>query len=104
MGFQYAANEKHQLPQLNVVRIPAGVDDVAGRKQLLADFGIEIGGGLGDYKGKAWRIGLMGVNSRPACVMQVLAALEQCLSKQHHKVPPGAGVAAAVKAYTSMES
>ena len=102
MGLQYAANPKHQLPQLNVVRIPAGVDDVAGRKQLLADFGIEIGGGLGDFKGKAWRIGLMGVNSRAACVMQMLAALEQILTKQNHKVPPGAGVAAAVKAYTSM--
>ena len=65
MGLQYTAVEGHQLPQLNAVRIPAGVDDVAVRKLLLAEFGIEIGGGLGDFKGKAWRIGLMGYNSRP---------------------------------------
>ena len=61
------------------MRIPAGVDDLAVRKQLLSDFGIEIGSGLGDFKGKVWRIGLMGYNSRPNCVLQVLAALEQCL-------------------------
>jgi alanine-glyoxylate transaminase / serine-glyoxylate transaminase / serine-pyruvate transaminase len=102
MGLQYTANEKYQLPQLNAIKIPTGVDDVAGRRLLLAEFGIEIGGGLGDFKGKAWRIGLMGVNSRPANVMLVLAALEQCLAKQDYKVPPGAGVAAAVQAYASM--
>ena len=50
---------------LNAVRIPDGVDDAAGRKRLLAEFGIEVGGGLGEFKGKAWRIGLMGYNSRP---------------------------------------
>ena len=31
---------------------------------LLAEFGIEIGGGLGEFKGKVWRIGLMGVTSK----------------------------------------
>ena len=102
LGLQYTANEKYQLPQLNAVRIPQGVDDVAGRKTLLNDFGIEIGGGLGDFKGKAWRIGLLGYNSRPSCVMLVLAALEQCLTKQGIKVTPGAGVAAAIQAYASM--
>ncbi|MGL6094485.1 MAG: pyridoxal-phosphate-dependent aminotransferase family protein, partial [Fimbriiglobus sp.] len=53
LGMEYTADPAHQLPQLNAVRIPAGVDDVAGRKALLADFGIEIGGGLGDFKGQS---------------------------------------------------
>ena len=65
------------------------------------EFGIEIGGGLGDFKGKAWRIGLMGHNARPNCVFQVLAALEQVLLGAGVKVAAGAGVAAAEKAYTS---
>lgn len=99
LGLEYTANPKYQLPQLNAVRIPAGVDDVAGRKMLLSEFGIEIGGGLGDFKGKAWRIGLMGTNSRPALVLQVLGALEQVLAKQGVKVNHGAAVAAANKAY-----
>jgi alanine-glyoxylate transaminase/serine-glyoxylate transaminase/serine-pyruvate transaminase len=101
LGLTYTAVERHHLPQLNAVRIPAGVDDAAVRKQLLVQYGIEIGGGLGDFKGKAWRIGLMGHNSRPNCVMQVLAALEQCLLGQGVKVPPGAGVAAAEKVYAA---
>ena len=57
--------EGHQLPQLNAVRIPEGVDDAAVRKGLLERFGIEIGAGLGAFKGKVWRIGLMGYSSRP---------------------------------------
>jgi alanine-glyoxylate transaminase / serine-glyoxylate transaminase / serine-pyruvate transaminase len=95
MGLTYSAVEGHQLPQLNAVKIPAGVDDLAVRKQLLEEFGIEIGGGLGDFKGKVWRLGLMGHNSRPNCVLLALAALEQCLQAQGHKMPAGAGVAAA---------
>jgi alanine-glyoxylate transaminase / serine-glyoxylate transaminase / serine-pyruvate transaminase len=101
MGLSYTAQEGHQLPQLNAVRIPAGVDDVAGRKMLLERFGIEVGGGLGDLKGKAWRIGLMGYNSKPSSVFVCLAALEQVLTKLGAKVPPGAATAAANAAYTA---
>ena len=67
------------MPQLNAVKVPAGVDDLTVRKMLLNEFGIEIGGGLGDFKGKVWRIGLIGHNSRPNSVLLVLAALEKCL-------------------------
>jgi alanine-glyoxylate transaminase/serine-glyoxylate transaminase/serine-pyruvate transaminase len=94
-----ASVEGHQLPQLHAARIPAGVDDVATRKRLLAEFGIEIGGGLGEFKGKVWRIGLMGHNSRPNNVLLFLAALEQCLGAQGVNAMPGAGVEAANRAY-----
>jgi alanine-glyoxylate transaminase / serine-glyoxylate transaminase / serine-pyruvate transaminase len=99
LGMTYTAAEGHQLPQLNAVRIPAGVDDAGVRKQLLSEFSMEIGSGLGELKGKAWRIGLMGYNSRPAVVLQALAALERCLLGQGAKITPGAGVGAAEKAY-----
>ena len=99
LGLSYTAAEGHQLPQLNAVRIPPGVEDLPVRKKLLADFGIEIGGGLGDLKGKAWRIGLLGYSSRPNNVLVVLAALEQCLASLGAKITPGAGVAAAEKVY-----
>ena len=52
MGLNYAVKEGEQLPMLNAVWIPTGADDVAVRKQLLNEFGIEIGGGLGALKGK----------------------------------------------------
>lgn len=101
LGLKYIAAEGHQLPQLNAVRIPDGMDDLAGRKRLLTEFGIEVGGGLGEFKGKAWRIGLMGYNSRPNCVFQVLSALETVLRGAGVKVEPGAGVAAAERAYAA---
>ena len=101
IGMEYIAAESCRLPQLNAVKIPAGVDDVAGRKKLLTEFGIEIGGGLGEFKGKAWRIGIMGYNSRAICVLSVLAALEQVLSGMGVKLKPGSGVAAAQAVYAA---
>jgi alanine-glyoxylate transaminase/serine-glyoxylate transaminase/serine-pyruvate transaminase len=101
LGLPYIAPPECRLPQLNAVLIPAGVDDAACRKRMLSEFGIEIGGGLGDFKGKAWRIGLMGHNSRPNCVFQVLAALEQVLRGAGVKAEPGCGVAAAERAYAA---
>ncbi|QDU64585.1 Purine catabolism protein PucG [Planctomycetes bacterium Pan216] len=101
LGMRYTAAEGHQLPTLNAVSIPDGVDDAAVRMTLLEDFGIEIGGGLGAFKGKAWRIGLMGHSSRKSNVFLVLSALEQVLRKQGHTVEPGAAVAAASNVYDS---
>lgn len=101
LGLSYTAAAHCRLPQLNAVRIPDGVDDLACRKRMLSEFGIEIGGGLGDFKGKAWRIGIMGHNSRPACVLQVLAAMEVVLAGAGAKIAPGAGVAAAERAYAA---
>ena len=99
MGISYAVAETHRLPMLNAVKIPAGVDDVAVRKQLLNEFGIEIGGGLGPWKGQVWRVGLMGSASSASNVLLFLAALEKCLLDQRHAITPGAGVAAANAAY-----
>jgi alanine-glyoxylate transaminase/serine-glyoxylate transaminase/serine-pyruvate transaminase len=95
LGMDYVPAEGHQLPQLNAVRIPLGADDLQTRKRLLSEFGIEIGGGLGEFKGKVWRVGLMGFSSRPNNVLLFLAALELCLLGQGVKLSPGAAVAAA---------
>ena len=99
IGIDYATQAAHALPQLNAVRIPPGVDDLAVRKSLLERFGIEIGAGLGAFKGKVWRIGLMGYASRPANVLLLLAALEQLLAENDHQFDHGAGVAAANNVY-----
>lgn len=98
MGVEYAVAEEYRLPMLNAVKIPAGVDDKAVRAQLLNEFGIEIGGGLGPMAGKTWRIGLMGETSTERNVLMFLAALEACLVKQGATVRPGSGVAAAIAA------
>jgi alanine-glyoxylate transaminase/serine-glyoxylate transaminase/serine-pyruvate transaminase len=95
LGIDFAAQEGHQLPTLNAVRIPPGIDDAAVRKNLLERFGIEIGAGLGDFKGKVWRIGLMGYGSRANNVLLFLSALEQLLAEQGYGFDRGASIAAA---------
>ncbi len=99
LGIGYATAEGHALPQLNAVRIPAGVNDGAIRSRLLQEFGIEIGAGLGAFKGQVWRIGLMGYASRPANVLVLLSALEQLLAAEGSRFEPGCSIAAANAAY-----
>jgi alanine-glyoxylate transaminase/serine-glyoxylate transaminase/serine-pyruvate transaminase len=95
IGIGFTAQEGHQLPMLNAVRIPECVDDAAVRRGLLERFGIEIGAGLGEFKGKVWRIGLMGHSSRMKNVLALLTALEELLAEQGHKLKAGASIAAA---------
>ena len=97
IGIRYIPQPGYELPMLNAVLIPAGVDDLAVRKQLLNQFNIEIGGGLGAFKAKAWRIGLMGSASTLSNVMLFLSALEKCLTDQGFKFKQGASIAAAIK-------
>jgi alanine-glyoxylate transaminase / serine-glyoxylate transaminase / serine-pyruvate transaminase len=99
IGMGYATQAGHELPPLNAVRIPDGIDDLTVRKALLERFGIEIGAGLGAFKGKVWRVGLMGYASRESNVLLFLAALEQLLAEQGYKFDHGAAVAAANSAY-----
>ncbi|HSU69028.1 MAG TPA: alanine--glyoxylate aminotransferase family protein [Tepidisphaeraceae bacterium] len=80
LGIEYVSQEGHHLPMLNAVQIPGGVEDLSVRRRLLEDYGIEIGGGLGAFKGKAWRIGLMGYGSNLRNVTLLLAALKGILS------------------------
>ena len=95
MGLKMVVPEAERLPMLNTIRIPEGADDKRVRAALLLAFGIEIGGGLGEFAGKAWRVGLMGHASRQRNVMLFLAALETVLKAEDVAVQPGALEAAA---------
>ena len=86
---------------LNAVQIPEGIDDAAVRSALLERFGIEIGGGLGAFKGQAWRIGLMGFGARQNNVLLLLTALEQLLAEQKLDFSPGCSIAAASSVYAN---
>lgn len=81
MGLRLVVDPEHRLPALTTVYIPEGVEDAAVRRQLLHEFNIEISGGLGELKGKVWRIGLMGTNSTRANVIYLLSALGDILGK-----------------------
>lgn len=86
LGLGLAAQEGHQLWQLNTVSVPEGTDEAAVRKRLLTDFNIEIGAGLGPLKGKIWRVGLMGETSTRENVKIFLRALSQILTEGGRKV------------------
>ena len=101
IGIGYSAQEGRQLPMLNAIKVPDGIDEAVIRRGLLERFGIEIGGGLGAFKGKVWRIGLMGYGARAANVLLVIAALEQLLAEQGYKFTHGAGVGAANDFYAA---
>jgi alanine-glyoxylate transaminase/serine-glyoxylate transaminase/serine-pyruvate transaminase len=80
LGFRLAAEHGHQLPELTAAWLPEGADDAALRKALLETYGIEVGGGLGEFAGKAWRIGLMGHSARDRSVTALLGALRELLA------------------------
>ena len=95
MGLSLLPPPGERLWTLNTVRVPSGVDEAAIRKTLLTTYNIEVGAGLGPLAGKIWRVGLMGASSTPQTLLQFLAALEGALVTHGHRVPEGAGVAAA---------
>jgi len=90
MGLAMLVPESERLPMLNAICIPEGVNDIKVRKALLTDFGIEIGGGLGDLQGKIWRVGLMGHSSSRKNVFLFLSALETVLNAEGAKITTGA--------------
>jgi len=95
MGLSLLPPPGERLWTLNTVRVPSGVDEASIRKTLLTTYNIEVGAGLGPLAGKIWRVGLMGASSTPQTLLQFLAALEGALVTHGHRVPEGAGVAAA---------
>ena len=99
LGLEAAAQEGYRLPQLAVVKVPAGIDEAKVRAELLRNFNVEIAGGLGPFKGKVWRIGTLGESSRREHVTLVLGALETILSSMGVELARGAALAAADRAY-----
>ena len=98
LGMTLLAEEGHRLNPLTTVSVPEGIDDAKVRRTLLDDYDIEIGGGLGEFRGKAWRIGLMGESAREKNVFALLSALESILSKEGYEVAFGASLSAAQRA------
>ena len=99
MGLELAASPDYQLNPITVVKVPDGVDDAAARKRLLDEWSIEVSGGLGEFRGNAWRIGMMGEGARDRSVLAVLSALEVILSDAGYEVAFGASVAAAQRSF-----
>ncbi|HUA18284.1 MAG TPA: alanine--glyoxylate aminotransferase family protein [Bryobacteraceae bacterium] len=72
LGLRMHVAEKHRIPHLNTVLVPAGVDDAKVRATLREKDAIEIAGGLGQLAGRIFRIGVMGPLANEDCVRMFL--------------------------------
>ena len=79
LGFKYLVDKKHRLPNLNSVYLPNGMPEAPLRKRLLEEYNIEVGGGLGAFAGKIWRIGIMGESCTKNHVNMLVGALKEML-------------------------
>ncbi|HUY60553.1 MAG TPA: alanine--glyoxylate aminotransferase family protein, partial [Candidatus Dormibacteraeota bacterium] len=92
-----AAAAEALAPTLTALRLPAGVDGAALRREVLARR-VLIAGGLGPWAASTIRIGHMGNIGLPELVATV-AALEGALPAAGGPARPGAGVAALTAAF-----
>jgi (S)-ureidoglycine-glyoxylate aminotransferase len=105
MGLELYGDAAHRMANVTGVLIPGVITDGEKvRRELLQDFGIEIGTSFGPLAGKIWRIGTMGHVCRKANVLRCLTALEAILRRNGFKLPGGAAVDAAYKVYESAKS
>ncbi len=81
IGLEPLVPIEYRAPMLVTVKVPDGVDEAAVRKELLEGYNIEIGGGLGELKGRVWRVGLMGSSCTESNVILLLEALDRILHR-----------------------
>ncbi len=82
LGFTYLVKKQNErLPMLHAVYLPDGLEEGKLRQNIRARYNIEIGGGLGEFSGKAWRIGLMGHSSTKDKVGRLLNCIGEELKK-----------------------
>ena len=79
LGFTFLVEENYRLPNLNAVFLPEGKDEAKLRNELLNKYNIEVGGGLGVFAGKIWRIGIMGESCTRNHVNMLVGALEEIM-------------------------
>ena len=104
LGLKFVVREEARLPQLNAVHVPVGVDEAAVRKQLLEQFNLEIGAGLGPLAGKVWRFGLMGYSARRDNVILCLGALAEVMAGMGVSVGKDAALTAAQRVYARSQA
>lgn len=100
LGLELAVPSDERLVPLTAIRVPEGVDEARVRGRLLADHGIEIGGGLGPLKGRVWRVGLMGAGSTRSNVELAITALAAAIGHEGKSLDLAAGLQAAAACYS----
>jgi len=95
LGLELLADPKYRAAPLTTVKVPDGIEASKVIQALYGEYNLEIGNGLGDFKDKIWRIGLMGDSCKSSNVLMLLSALENVLPKQGFETGVGVAVAEA---------
>ncbi|HTP12722.1 MAG TPA: alanine--glyoxylate aminotransferase family protein [Bacteroidota bacterium] len=95
IGFGILAEPGHRASTLSGVLYKGDMDDLRFRKTL-AEEGVQVSAGLGEYAGKMFRLGHMG-NIDTHDLVSVIAAIERTLARLGKPIEPGKGIAALTK-------
>jgi aspartate aminotransferase-like enzyme len=79
IGFRILAEKKHRAVTLSNVLYMEGIEDIEFRK-VLAEEGVVVAGGLGEYAGKMFRLGHMG-NIDYHYLVSTISAIERTLHR-----------------------
>jgi len=90
LGFSILADEECQASTLSNVIYPEGFDDSSFRQEL-ANQGVVVAGGLGEYAGKLFRLGHMG-NIDEHTIFSTISAIERVLIKMGKTKQVGKGL------------
>lgn len=90
LGFKILAEKDHRAVTLSNLIYPDGIDDVSFRN-ILAEEGIMVAGGLANYTGKMFRLGHMG-NIDMHDLVSVVATIERALFRIGQPIELGSGV------------
>jgi len=99
IGLRIVAEEKGRADTMTAAYYPLGIDDEAFRGNM-ARHGVIVAGGLGQLRGKIFRVGHMG-NVSPNDIIATIGAIEASLSRLGHSFPLGGGVGAATESLKS---
>jgi alanine-glyoxylate transaminase / serine-glyoxylate transaminase / serine-pyruvate transaminase len=86
LGLTIYADQACRLPTVTAVNVPEGVDAERVRDKLRTPYRLDIGGGLGDLRGKIWRIGIMSHSAQPTFLASLLTLLETVLQEEGYPI------------------
>jgi len=95
IGLGIVAEENRRADTMTAAYYPSGVEDEAFRGSM-ARHGIVVAGGLGQLRGKIFRVGHMG-NVSPNDLVATIGAIEASLSQLGYSFEVGAGAGAALE-------
>ena len=96
IGLRIVAEERGRADTMTAAYYPEGIDDGAFRSNMATRHGIIVAGGLGQLRGKIFRVGHMG-NVAPNDLIATIGAVEASLSQLGYSFPLGEGVGAAIE-------